>query len=259
VLGPENLLFSADFVGEGLSRLDAEGGGVSLFLNGGSGDVSTRFTRNEKDREGDRERFGRLLAEAAGEAQKGEEQVEGRAVSVETTETRVAYRGYPDVEVARQAYERAEGNLARETGEGADPGRIRRLESVREGALVTLLLAGMGGPSAHFGERSMDTAVTLVCIGGLSIVFFPGEVMSETSIALKQDAPGPLMVCGYAGDYFGYLARSKAEEGGKTDGDGAAYESLMAILDAESIGRLIDGAKQMLVQSIATNRKERKL
>jgi len=257
-LGPDNLLFSADFVGAGLSRLDAYGG-VSLFLNGGSGDVSTRFTRSGTNREGEKDRFGKLLAEAADEAQKNEKRITGRGVSVHRTEVTAAYREYPDADTAQRAYDRAEEVLARERETTADPGRLRRLESVREGTLVTLLLSGMGGPRAHFGDRSMDTSVTLAAIGGLSIVFFPGEVMSETSLDLKQSVEGPLMVCGYAGDYFGYLAQpATAHDEGK-HGDDMDYESMMAVLDAESIRRLINGAKGMLAVSSETNRKERKL
>ncbi|MBN1883246.1 MAG: hypothetical protein JW885_13850 [Deltaproteobacteria bacterium] len=257
-LGPDNLLFSADFVGAGLSRLDAKGG-VFLFLNGGSGDVSTRFTRRDTDRVGERDRFGEILAAAALAARENEKQISGRAVSIQKTAVTVAYRKYPDVEVARRAFDRAEEALARERGRGADPGRLRRLESVREGTLATLLLSGMGGPRAHFGDRSMDTAVSLVEIGGLLIVFFPGEVMSETALDLKKNSGMPLMVCGYAGDYFGYLARSSGDNSGGEDENGVEYESLMAVLDAESIHRLIDGAKRMVARSSETERKEREL
>lgn len=257
-LGPDNLRFSADFVGAGLSRLDADGG-VSLFLNGGSGDVSTRFTRSGVEREGEKDRFGKLLAEAARMAQKNEKTVTGRAVSVCRTAVTVAYREYPDTDTAQRAYERVEDNLARERERGADPGRLRRLESVREGTLVELLLSGMGGPRAHFGDRSMDTTVTLAEIGGLEVVFFPGEVMSETSLDLKRDARMPLMICGYAGDYFGYLARTATARDEGEAGDDINYESMMAVLDAESIRRLIDGAKEMLALSSETDRKEREL
>ena len=45
LLGPDNLLFSADWVGRGLAALDRQRGGVSVFINGAAGDVSTRFTR----------------------------------------------------------------------------------------------------------------------------------------------------------------------------------------------------------------------
>ena len=257
-LGPDNLLFSADFPGAGLSQLDAEGG-VSLFLNGGSGDVSTRFTRSDMNRVGEKDRFGTLLAEAARAARRNEKHIIGRTVSLDTVGIRVAYREYPNVDVAREAFDRAEANLARERENTADPGRLRQLESVREGTLATLLLTGMGGPHAHFGDRSMDTFVSLAEIGGLSIVFFPGEVMSETSLDLKQAAGMPLMVCGYAGDYFGYLARSTTEHEGGEHEDDMDYESLMTVLDAESINRLIDEAKKMLADTSETNKKERKL
>jgi|GEM_PF-598601 len=247
VLGPDNLRFSSDFVGAGLSRLDGEGG-VTLFLNGGSGDVSTRFTRSDTERETERERFGEILADAVRTARKHEELIDGRGVSVTKKTVPVAYREYPEPNTARRAFEGAEENLTRERNAGADPGRLRRLEAVREGALVSLLLSGMGGPSAHFGDRSMDAPVTLVVIGGLAIVFFPGEVMSETSLELKQAKDGPLMVCGYAGDYFGYLARSKPGHR-----DDMEYESMMSVLDAESIDSLIDGAEKMLTDSSETD------
>ena len=100
---------------------------------------------------------------------------------------------------------------------------------------MTLFFIGGGGFDHVMGPRSMEPRVTLVRIGTLGIIFLPGEVMSETSLALKARASFDLMVCGYAEDYFGYLAVGEDR-----------YESTSAFLSSESIGAVVKAAYDLI-------------
>ncbi len=66
---------------------------------------------------------------------------------------------------------------------------------------------------------AMTAPITLVRVGSAGMVFFPGEVMSETAISLKAGAKDALAVCGYANDMAAYIpSRRVWEEGGYEGG-----------------------------------------
>jgi len=116
---------------------------------------------------------------------------------------------------------------------------MRRLESRREGALVRLFLAGSGGIEKIFGDRSMEAEVSIVRLGDIGLIFFPGEVMSRTAMDLKEEATFPLLITGYANDYFGYLVPGDLhDEGG--------YESMVTILSDDSIDQIFSAARELI-------------
>jgi hypothetical protein len=101
--------------------------------------------------------------------------------------------------------------------------------------MVSLFFTSGGGFEEILGKRVMTAVVVLVRVGSMGMIFFPGEVMSETAISLKATAKGPLAVCGYANDYFGYLNRASG-----------GYESSMALLSPDSINEIIDAARRLV-------------
>jgi neutral ceramidase len=234
VLGPENLLFSGDWVGWGLSAVDRQLGGTSLFINGAAGDVSTRFTRAGRGL-GEVKRYAEVFRDAVERSEGRVTTLSAEGITVRTSDVPVRYRDLPDREEAERALVQIEREIAAERERGASPEAIRRLESVREGAIVSLFFATGGGFEAILGERKMTATITLVRVGPLGMVFFPGEVMSETAIALKESARGPLAVCAYANDYFGYLSHGAGD-----------YESTMALLSPDSIGAIVEAARALI-------------
>jgi hypothetical protein len=233
VLGPENLRFSSDWVGAGLSLVDRAMGGTSLFLNGGAADVSTRFTRKGRGVE-EIGRVAEIFLDAVRRA-RGGGAVSAGGIRVVSRRVAVKYKPLPDPAEATKELEAADRRIAEARSRGAVSGEIRRLESIREGALVSLTFASLGGFDKVFGVRPMEAIVTLVRIGSIGIVFFPGEVTSDTAGAISAAAPFYLMVAGYADDYFGYLAPN---EGG--------YESAVAVLSSESIERIVGAARDLI-------------
>ena len=234
VLGPENLRFSADWIGWGLAAVDRQLGGLSLFINGAAGDVSTRFVRKGRNLQ-EMKRYADIFRETVLKAESGPIPLAGSEIKVRTTRVPVRYRDLPSREEAERALFAVEKEIDDARGRGVAPGVIRRLESIREGAMVSLFFTSGGGFEEILGKRVMTAVVVLVRVGSMGMIFFPGEVMSETAISLKATAKGPLAVCGYANDYFGYLNRASG-----------GYESSMALLSPDSIDDIIDAARRLI-------------
>ncbi len=236
LLGPGNLLFSADWVGWGLAAVDRQQAGTSLFINGAAGDVSSRFVRKARDVE-ELERYAGIFSEAVRRAQADSIGLSEARIGLTTAHVAVSYRELPDRDEAERALGRVEREIAAGRVKGEGPGEIRRLESIREGAIVSLAFVSGGGFEKIFGKRAMTAPVTLVRIGSADMIFFPGEVMSETAISLKAAARDACAVCGYANDYFGYLCRG-----------GGDYESSMTLLSPDSVERIIDAARRLVTE-----------
>ncbi|MBN2224909.1 MAG: hypothetical protein JW765_09570 [Deltaproteobacteria bacterium] len=236
LLGPENLLFSADWVGRGLADIDRQRGGTSIFVNGAAGDVSTRFIRKARGPQ-EIEKYAAIFCKAAGRAQTGSVPLPGDRISVKTTHVPVSYRKLPDREETQRALFEVEREITESREKGKGFGEIRRLESIREGMIVSFFLMSGGGFDEIFGKRSMTAPITLVSIGSTGMIFFPGEVMSETAISLRAAARGTITVCGYANDYFGYLARGNGD-----------YESSVALLSPDSIEKIIEAARRLVTE-----------
>ncbi len=240
-LGPENLLFSGDFVGYGLNLLDSKYGGTSIFLNGSAGDVSTRFTRQERS-VAETARFGNIFTEAIHWAMMTSVPHSGDTLNVISNMVPVAYVQIPGDAESEKIIVKIEDKLkkAEENSKNAlSIGEIRRLESIKEGALARLFISKLGGLESIFGKRKMEAEVQLLKIGEMGILFLPGEVMTKTAIKLKASAEIPLMVAGYANDYFGYLV--EGAEGGSEE-----YESLVAFLTTDSITKIVNRAINMI-------------
>ena len=65
--------------------------------------------------------------------------------------------------------------------------------------------------------------------------------MSRTAMDLKEEATFPLLITGYANDYFGYLVPSELRDDG-------GYESMVTILSDDSIDRMFSAASELISQ-----------
>jgi hypothetical protein len=241
VLGPENRSFSADFVGVGLDAVDARRGGLSLFLNGGAGDVSSRFTRIGRGYP-ERDRFASLFRDAIIRAEKNVKNVDAKDIVVQNVRVPVEPEELPGEEESEALIAAAETEIDHAKEEGLSAHEIRKRESVREGALARLMISKLGGRETLMGEKEMVAGITFLKMGGIGIIFLPGEIMSETASLLKEESPIPLLVGGYADDYFGYLVPDDASHSN-------TYESLVTFLSGDSVNRIIEAARRLVSES----------
>ena len=194
VLGPDNLLPSADFTAgiEGLL-----GGDMAVFLNGAAGDISTRFTRREP-----------TFAECARMAGIAAEHILASIREIPFVQPE-PLRGIHSTITLKprpiESLETAQTALAARTAQweaaqaaGADAKELRLLKTYVEGAWVNLEFA-----KTMAGIRQLRLPVTLFRFAGLEFVTIPGELFSTLQ-------PEGLSVIAYTNGYFRYICPEEA-------------------------------------------------
>ncbi|MDR2159501.1 MAG: neutral/alkaline non-lysosomal ceramidase N-terminal domain-containing protein [Treponema sp.] len=215
VLNGENLLISADLSGAVASRL----GGVYdmvVFVNGSAGDVSTRFIRRESSF-AECDRLGALaagriteLTEAAGAAEAGAETLD----RVELTYHRFCLSGaaVEGIAAAEAKLAAAQKRLDAVKASSAGAGEIRRIESLAEAALISVMKAkaAAGRPAGD-----VDFRTGILSINRRKILCVPLELFSVLALKLKSRFPAegermPVEIFGYVNAVEGYLADAAA-------------------------------------------------
>lgn len=207
VLGPENLLASADFVGGIEKRLDAD---MAVFLNGAAGDISTRFTRREQTFE-ECERMAGIAAEAVETLLRDLPYSQPVPLKGLTSHITLIPRPVEPEENARKVLDETVVRWQQAADAGEEPGKLRILKSYVEGAGVALEFA-----RTMAGIRQLRLPVTVFSFAGLRFATVPGEMFSNL---WKLNA---VPIC-YANGYYRYIADEKAYDAGY-------YEAMAAIL-----------------------------
>ena len=207
VLGPGNAHLSPDYPGAARERVEAQRGGVALFVAGPLGDqqpgVPTPAAGQEDPAAQQRsarelgERLGRLVAEAAELASPAE-----------------------DAPVAFA-----------ESGYQPPPIDVR-------GACAGWVFA----PLLHAAARitiSGETVLAAARLGGLRLLASPYELGVEVAARIRSQTPGPLMLVAHANDWLGYLLEP-------SDFASGGYESCLAFHGDDAALPFADAAVQLL-------------
>lgn len=236
VLGADNLLVSADFVGplrDHFRQSASLGDAPIVFLNGASADVSTRFTRRGQDF-AEVERLGAKLAKSASSSLHLGSQVVPRPMLCRSSLSDLPAKVVPTIETAssRVAVCKRELDAARQSRQ--DPKHIRRLETKVQGATADLARSNGRGLSASpvrlFGVR----------IGPVAVLAVSAEVSSHVAAAIEADSPfEDTIVVGLANGYCGYVV-------GDCDGEGETYESLTSPFASEAAPHLVRDSLSLL-------------
>jgi hypothetical protein len=191
VLGYDNYLFSADYVGYTANRVEAELGGTCIFVNGGCGDVNP-FTETVR-----------------------QQMAEGRTF---TTMTRGAYYGQSDQPIS--IGDRGGGLFAE--AEVLGNALASEVLYVTKGLITQIPIH----PLWHFqaqanhlddGEEYLETQA--LGVGDFALVTQPGEVFAESALDMKAKLRAlgyhfPWLVS-YANDWCFYMVPAGAfSEGG---------------------------------------------
>jgi hypothetical protein len=90
----------------------------------------------------------------------------------------------------------------------------------------------------YAGKQYLDSTIQAIRIGGLTLVGLPGEIFTETVLALKAMGTNrTVAVVGYANDYCGYFPDRKAVKAN-------TYEALVSPFSAK--------VAEVLVSQVAT-------
>jgi hypothetical protein len=244
VLGANNLFISSDFPGyarntieaalnEKLQRDKAE----VLYLNGASGDVSTRFTRKAATFD-EAERVGRSLGSEALRIMKSVNQMrDDLEISMSSEVIKLVRRALPPLSFVKNDLRRGEEMLRQMMAGDASHGEIRVVESATEGAKA--LIAAYEHAS-KLGRNEYEAEIQVLKLGEVAtLCAVPAELFVELGLEIKKKlrSMNPLVVC-YANGFIGYVLTKEAySEGG--------YESLITLLDPNAGNMIVDEIEKL--------------
>jgi len=225
-LGPDNLLYSADYPGYTARQIEAATGATALFLTGAIGDVGPVQVGDDAAAEA----LGGAVADAAlAVLPQIACQADARvAVAAETLE--LPLLPLPSLREVEQAARASRVHL--QVAEAAGEVILARIQRAMLGWAEDTL----AGLRLNSLARTVAAEVQVIRIGDVWLVGVPGELFVEPGLAIKRGLqPHPAFVCGYANDDIGYLpARAAYARGGYEINDAYKYYGYPAALAPEA-------------------------
>lgn len=254
VLGPGNLRWSADWPGAARAVLRAaitaravfgdEAGTAPtvLFLQGASGDVSTRFTRRG-DGFAEAARLGAIVAAAVLGAIEARGAPLEASLRIERDELELGLRRLPSIESAEGALAEATTALVALGGAPLDPA-TRIAQARQDGARVQLALAAAGLP------QRVRLELSAVAIGDVVWAHSPLELFASIGADIATASPArATRAVGYTDGYAGYLADAAAHAT-------RSYEALSTFFPARAAEELTDALARVSARATRSNARE---
>lgn len=248
VLGPDNLLITADYPYYMVRALEqAYSGAQVMMVNGACGDInvghntsdSIKGNANSKRTFEEAERLGRLLAEEALKASEGARQLRPSGIACDLKEICLPLEPMPTLVDLEQQAEQWQSAGCELKEKGAPYGEYHQAEVWSEWAqdMARRIRRGESLPSVM-------TEITAFSIGDLDFVSLPGEFFHEFALQIKrQRSPRMVLVAGYCNDNIGYVATEHCyDEGGYEVEDSYRYYGYPS--------RLARGSGEMVVNKL---------
>jgi len=239
VLGYDNYLYSADFVGYACKLLKFSFGKefVPLYLNGACAEISTRFTRKRQTFQ-EAKRLGYMLGRKAlfllnSNGQEGE--ISG--VSSLIKEVQLPLRKLPSRKEALELLAELKKEHEFLKSQGASPSELRVAWTKVDGALDVLERIQIGA-----SDNEVTSIIQAIKINDIVIIGVPGELHSHIALKLKEYGSKlgrRVIVVGYANDYLSYILPT--EEYRKQN-----YEAIISQFDEEGATKLTDSLKFLI-------------
>jgi hypothetical protein len=220
ILGPKNLLFSADFPGVVAQRVSASRGGVSLYLQGTAGDVEPLVHRERGWAKGtfeDTQLTGERLASAALSTLPHISRTSEVSLRVTSKILEIPLDEPPTPEALQQlvaGFEAERQQAAAQGDEMPEKIALAMLDWTRE-----LQEAIDDGTLQH----TLPSELFVAAINGLRIVGVPFETYTDIGRAVKHNLlPSKVLFAGYANGLYGYCPSRWAKEQGGYGPDSSA-------------------------------------
>lgn len=235
VLHAGNFHVSADFPGAASYALEQmEEVETAIFLNGPSGDISTRFTRRESTFS-EVSRIGKKLAGYVQGILRKSEQIPVSDLSANNVFLQLPTRQdlnktelIRNLEEAKQKYEKA---VTEEKSKAA----IRSAESEIEG-----LTAAKNLSDRLEGIEMINCELQVMSIGNSHFAAVPGEMYGGDGRKITGTFPG-IHVLGNTNDYIGYIVP-------ECHYDEGSYEASMTLLEKGSAEKLIRESRKLILK-----------
>lgn len=239
VLGYDNYLYSADFVGYACEFLKLSFGNyfVPLYLSGACAEISTRFTRKNQTFQ-EAKRLGYMLGSKAllllNSIGQEEELTE---VSSLAKEVQLPIRKLPSYNEALELLNGVKKEYELLKNSGASPPELRVAWTKVDGALDVLGRIELGATN-----DKVTSIIQAIKINNIVIIGVPGELHSNIALMLKEYGSKlgkRVVVVGYANDYLSYIL--PPEEYKKQN-----YETIISQFDEKGVNLLTDELKLLI-------------
>jgi neutral ceramidase len=247
VLGPDNLLISADYPGSFRDDLEKRFGSdtVIMFTNGACGDINPGHSA-EISALGGRipgrtfkraSEVGGILAAATGKIISGNSQKEV-SLAIKSKKIDLLLKNFPSVEKIKSAIAENKAAISGKKGKELLTAQVELLHSE--------LLLGKAVERNAIDDDYLTFAIQAVKISGDTVLLgMPAELFVDIGLSIKKMSPFKnTFVIGYANGYMGYVPTQKAfEEGG--------YEVLVAKFTPKSSEKIIKTSLNILNEIVA--------
>jgi hypothetical protein len=250
VLGPNNLLFSADYPGELARCLSEARGGVGMFLQGASGDVDPLVYQQRGWGTGtfaDTRQIGESLCVAALQALKDAPRTSEVTLSVSSKMLEVPLDAPPSPEELAQLVAGFQADRQKAAAAGD--------EMQEKVALAMLDWAGELGQAleSETVQQTLPSELFVAGINDVCLIGLPFETYTDIGLAIKQNLqPLKAWYVGYANGLYGYCPTAWAKRQGGYGPDGS-HRWFPRLLTAIGYGadELIVGEATQLAKTIA--------
>ncbi|MBA3231260.1 MAG: neutral/alkaline non-lysosomal ceramidase N-terminal domain-containing protein [Acidobacteria bacterium] len=250
VLGPDNLLVSADFPFYAIARIEERlgAGSFALFVNGAEGDVSMGHSSElsaigviTPGRTFERaEELGHRLADAALEALPGIACLDAQVLAGIRTTLALPLKTYPPLKEAARAAAEAAAEADRLAAAGAPWAEVGAARTRRLYASIMRYFA----TETRDLNGHLPIEVQAVRIGDALFVGAPAELFVEIGLRLKREARQRLFVIGLANGYIAYFPTRAAHATG-------GYEVISSLVTEEAEDRLAQHVRAVEAQVFA--------
>jgi len=216
VLGPDNLLISADYPGFVMNFVERNLGVPALFVNGACGDINPldkltvmRQKRKEDiyDRHGgtfeEAKRLGNMIGAEAVKVFLGTETENDLELKVASREIKIPLVDLPSIDELKRMLEENE-NLFRKLVSEKDAAHAFRIAMLIQYARSTIKYV-------ESGENVRPTEIQVFRIGDGGLIALPGEIFVEIGLDIKKKSDlKHTLICELANDAIGYVPTREA-------------------------------------------------
>jgi len=216
VLGPDNLLISADYPGFVMDFVERNLGVPALFVNGACGDINPldkltvmRQKRKEDiyDRHGgtfeEAKRLGNMIGAEAVKVFLGTETENDLELKVASREIKIPLVDLPSIDELKRMLEENE-NLFRKLVSEKDAAHAFRIAMLIQYARSTIKYV-------ESGENVRPTEIQVFRIGDGVLIALPGEIFVEIGLDIKKKSGlKHTLICELANDAIGYVPTREA-------------------------------------------------
>lgn len=229
-LGPDNLLYTADFPGAACSLVDQAAEGVAIFTTGAQGDVNPGGYSAEGSMIGEvvtwrnyasALRYGQEVARVALDVRERLKPEPAARVWGRMRMIEVSRKPLPTPDQAAREVARTQVSLARLEAFGTPD----QVVAAKKAAVYAQMIATQATDPDR--EKPVRLRVSALGVGPVVHVGVPGELFAELGMQIKRDAgPGRTLVAVFTNGAMGYIPTGEAMESG-------GYEPAASILTTD--------------------------